>query len=163
MEFVDLPITQFLLGDSILYKTKLAQYAFDNISNPQIYNRIKKYYDRGYLTVRTIYYNYSMHSVPTNSSLYVSSEQRIVSIFDYIDVHIIEYNIDCKLSDIELLNNIYKNNIHHLLPCNKIIVTNVRTNIKDFSSNIYLEEIIDFFQTNEKQQDDILELYKQNT
>jgi len=42
MEFIDLPITQFLLGNDKIYNTKLANYAIKT----KINNRIKKYFLR---------------------------------------------------------------------------------------------------------------------
>jgi hypothetical protein len=57
-EFVDLPITQFLIGDGILYGTIFAHYALQtgiNILggkiNDEIVNRIIKYINRGYYFV----------------------------------------------------------------------------------------------------------------
>jgi len=49
MQFVDLPITQFLLGNNKLYKTLCAQYALCNkINHSESYNRINKYFYRIY-------------------------------------------------------------------------------------------------------------------
>jgi len=122
MEFIDLPITQFLLGNNILYKTKLAQYALDtkiiiidNISNRQTYNRIQKYEIRGYITIKTIYYGLSIYN-----------NQRIISIFETKKDVLIEYFIDCTLLDIILLISEYHK-----------IINNNNDNIFDVTKNYY--------------------------
>ena len=102
MEFVDLPITQILLGGSVsnlksvrhIYKTKLAQYAIDYklniVTDPiheQTHNRIVKYIDRGFTTV-----------VHAKGQLYCQShlKSKIISIFDneynryYVDMELRE-------------------------------------------------------------------------
>jgi hypothetical protein len=112
MEFVDLPITQFLLGSDgksiCLYKTRMAQFAMDSkiniISDPineQTYNRISKYLKRGYQTfVHAQGQGYRMgHPM-----------SRIVSIFEkYVDHNyhyggrytpIHRHYVDCSFKDL---------------------------------------------------------------
>jgi hypothetical protein len=99
MEFVDLPITQILLGGSTLnryiYKTKMAQYALDrklNIMtdpiNEQTNNRIVKYTNRGYTTV--------VHAIGQQVSL-GNPNSKIISIFDN---QYNRYYVDMSLSDV---------------------------------------------------------------
>jgi len=143
MEFVDLPITQFLLGGSAnvlsrhLYKTKLSQFAIDkkiNIMtdpiNEQSNNRIVKYTERGFTTV--------VHAIGQKYCL-GHPKSKIISIFDN------EYNryyVDMELDDVfnvlEIISTpILNSAIPASLPINSSVVRRSTRYVEEVDSDVF--------------------------
>jgi len=103
-EFVDLPITQFLVGDGILYGTIFAHYALQtgiNILggkiNDAVVNRIMKYIDRGYHFV-----NIGDQPIGLLRDLSLKITHVYVhNLLKYTDLH--EYKVDTNLRDFEFM------------------------------------------------------------
>jgi hypothetical protein len=137
MVFVDLPITQILLGGSVsklkpirhIYKTRLAQYAIDHklniVTDPihqQTHNRIVKYMERGFTTV--------VHGI---GQLYCIGHpnSKIISIFD---TKYNRYYVDMELREVfdvlEIISTpVLYTHIMYQLPVNsETILENTRTN-----------------------------------
>jgi hypothetical protein len=154
MEFVDLPITQFLLGSNkgmaCLYKTRMAQFALDNkinvISDPvneQTYNRISKYLDRGFQTF--------VHA-KGQSYIMGHSKSRIMSVFELSDYkRCYRHYVDCSFKDLVDCMEIAKNFhlmrsipvipnaeiIEHLVTTKDLVRLNVMVNSNMVSSPLF--------------------------
>lgn len=138
MEFLDFPITQFLLGYNKLYYTKLALFALetkiniiDNIYNNLSYNRIEKYHNRGFYTVRKIKYG-------------INLKQRIIAIYEpiYYPINITKHKIDCNLSHLLTLKSMIENKIEAIGPINELatIIDSNRINNNKIITNYNITE-----------------------
>ena len=113
-EFVDLPITQFLVGDGILYGTIFAHYALQtgiNILggkiNDAVVNRIIKYIDRGYHFV-------SIGDQPIGLLKDLSLKITRVYLIKYFCSDLHELKVDTNLKDFEFMLKADRNVIDRL-------------------------------------------------
>lgn len=117
LEFTDFPCTQFILGYNKLYYTKLALFAIeykinilDMIYNNISYNRIEKYFKRGFYTIKCIKYG-------------IDNKLRIICIYEPLRNKILEHKIDCFLEDIIRLKKRIDNNEKIILVKNKLDIS----------------------------------------
>ena len=132
IEFIDLPITHFTLGNNLLYKTNLADYALHNkiiiidyIYNDITTNRCIKYIDRGWTIIKRTKYGYI-------------NNPRLIGIFEKKYNQLIEYKIDCRLLDIiDLLKKLKDNYIFKISrdPSRDVCNTKILSRNKIFNKN----------------------------